>query len=230
MDPIKRGNLKLRRYFFNSSLPPTTPLRSLLDNSRPNSLRQLIDGKMFAFVLPSGPIGDANVVCTHARLEVIPDNEFHASYRLYARIEAKTSAPVIVALGFNFYAGGRFMFGLPAMNYPGWDSHSTIYFLHGPSHWLANNLLPAYTQGVNFRIHSNTDLQKSMRVFVREFVSKLDGPKNRLMGFFDEDGEADYTQLELAVAGFSQSDVSAASGLPFDWTYPVGAIYDYFFS
>jgi hypothetical protein len=230
MDPRKLGDDKLRRFFHAHSLPAGTPVRSILDNSRPNSLRHMIRSKMYAFVLPNGPISDPNVVCTHARLEVWADNEFHAHYELHVRIEARTPAPVLVAVGFNFYAGGRYMFGLPALNFSGGPRDTTIFSLGGPSHWLANNLVPAFDQGVNFRIHSTTDMDKKLREFALEFVRKLDGPKNKLMSFFDDDRDRDDTPHDVIIANFNSSDIFAESGLQPNLNYPVGLLVDEFFS
>lgn len=230
MDPIRRGDDKLRRFYRASNLAPNTPVRSILDNSQQNSLRQTIRKKMFAFVLPGDPISDSNVTCTHVRLEVAARHEFAADYSLYARIKAKIDARLAVAFGFNFYAGGRYMLGITGLNYPGLNPDTTILWLHGPSHWLANNLGPAFNQGVNFRIHSTTDMQKNLRDFAFELLGKLDGPKNRLMGWFDEDGERDYTQSDATIASFNYSDIFAESGVQPNLTFPIGLLYDEFFS
>lgn len=230
MDPLKRGDYKLRRFCRASNLPSNTHVRSILDQSRQDSLRHTIREKMFSFVLPTGSIGDSHVECTHALLEVVAHNEFAAHFKLYARIKAKTNAPLIVAFGFSFYAGGRFAVGTPGLNYPGLDQQQTIVCLSGVSHWLANHLVGAFDQGVNFRIHSSTNLHGNLRDFLFEFLRKLDGPPFRIMGWFDEDGERDYSAADVAIAGMGYTNIFQEAGLQVDLTYPIDLVYDTFFS
>jgi hypothetical protein len=230
MNPRKLGDDKLRRFLAAYNLPAGTSFRSLLRNSQPNSMRQMIRGKIYAFVLPDGPIGDANAVCTHARLEVKADNESHAGYELMVRIEAKTHSPVMVAVGVNFYAGGRYTCGVGGLNVAGSPRGYRILKLRGPSHWLASHLGPAFEQGVSFSIHSTTDMQGNLRQFVLECIGKLDGQKKRLMGFFDDDRDREDTPHDVIIANFNVSDIFAEYGLQPNLTYPVEMLVDELFS
>jgi hypothetical protein len=182
---------------------------------------------MFTFLLPN-PISDENVECTQAILKVVYGGaDSLADYFFDARLTPKTDAPVFINLGFNFYGGGRYDTLWTSVNYPGFNERSIMSYW-GVSHWLADEFFrAAFDQGVNFRMTSTTDSSRSMRSLSLECRDKLDGPKNRYLGRFDGNDDREYTPNDILIATYG--DIYGSSQ-QIDLSYPLGKLYEEFFS